>query len=213
MKHLVIIGAGGFGRETLDVVEAINASQETPLWEVLGVVDDSPSARALSHLADRNVQWLGTVDEWLARESPAAHVVAVGNPLVRKAIVRRIESALGSLATLVHPKAVIGSLASVGQGSIICGGAQISTNVRVGEHVHINPNATVGHDAQLREGVSLNPGAIVSGEVAIGPHTLIGAGAVILQGLSVGSECVVGASACVVRDVPDCATVKGVPAR
>ena len=42
MKNLVIIGAGDFGREVSWVVERINA--QTPTWNLLGFVDDSPSA-------------------------------------------------------------------------------------------------------------------------------------------------------------------------
>ena len=37
---LVVVGAGGFGRDTLDVVEAVNAV--TTRFEILGVLDDDP---------------------------------------------------------------------------------------------------------------------------------------------------------------------------
>lgn len=38
---LVIIGCGGFGRETHDVLDAVNAID--PKWELLGYVDDAPT--------------------------------------------------------------------------------------------------------------------------------------------------------------------------
>ena len=39
MKDLIIVGAGGFGREVVWLVERINQSQ--PTWKVLGFVDDA----------------------------------------------------------------------------------------------------------------------------------------------------------------------------
>jgi sugar O-acyltransferase (sialic acid O-acetyltransferase NeuD family) len=210
---LVVIGAGGFGRETLDVIEAINAAAAEPVFDLLGVVDSAPSEPNRRRLAERDIPLLGTVAEWIAMNNPAHVVVAIGNPGVRERVARDVERAGLSVATLVHPAAQIGSRALIGSGSVICGGVQYSTNVMTGRHVHLNPNATIGHDAVLGDFVSVNPGAIISGEVFVGRRTLVGAGAVVLQGLALGDDVVVGASACVVRDVPPSTTVKGVPAR
>ncbi len=40
LTPLVIVGAGGHGRETLDVVEAIN--EQNHVWHFLGFIDDGP---------------------------------------------------------------------------------------------------------------------------------------------------------------------------
>lgn len=213
-EPLVVVGAGGFGRETLDVVSAINSSRSQAAFEVLGVLDDAPSATALSRLSHVGVRHLGGVGDWLAGDVAARFVIAIGAPATRTAIARLFEEHGHRAVTLIHPSAIIGSATTIDDGSVVCGGAQVSTGVSIGRHVHVNPNATIGHDAVLRDGVSINPGAIISGDVTIeGPGTLVGAGAVILQGLTVGAGSLVGAAACVVRDVPTGATVKGVPAR
>jgi sugar O-acyltransferase (sialic acid O-acetyltransferase NeuD family) len=210
---VVVVGAGGFGRETLDVIEAVNRHSPTPVFEVLGVVDSHPSDANLELLERMGVRWLGAEAEWLASGSPARYLIGIGNPAVRERIRRSFDAAGLTAATIVHPGAIVGSLSSIGAGSVVCAGAQISTHVTLGDHVHVNPGATIGHDTAIADCVSINPGAIVSGDVAIGSRVLIGAGAVVLQGLRVGEDAVVGAAACVVRDVEPARTVKGIPAR
>ena len=213
MIPLVVVGAGGFGRETLDVVAALNAQSKDPVFDLLGVIDADPSGLNLERLRAREVAYLGTEAEWIAQGISANFVVAIGSPNVRENVARLFREAGFSAATIVHPSAGVGAATKIGAGSIVCGGAQISTNVRVGEHVHINPNATIGHDTILADFVSVNPAAVVSGDVTVDSHVLIGAGAVVLQGLAVGTGSIVGAAACVVRNVPATTTVKGVPAQ
>ncbi|GHD41705.1 acetyltransferase [Mycetocola manganoxydans] len=209
---LVIIGAGGFGREALDVVAAMNETHRNR-FEIVGVVDSAPSLVNISRLEDRGISYLGTETEWLSNGNDASFVVGVGDPIMRSTIAARWIDAGRSPVTLVHPSAIVGGMSTIGAGSVVCAGVQISTNVRLGEYVHLNPNVTVGHDSALERCVSINPGAIVSGEVQIGTGSLVGAGAVILAGLNIGRDSVVGAAACVVRDVEASTVVKGVPAR
>lgn len=210
---IVVIGGGGFGRETLDVIEAINALSETPLWRVIGVADDSPEPIQLDRLRERGYEHLGSAASVRARNAASYYVVGIGSPSARARIAGDFDRAGWKAAILVHPSATVGSSVSIAEGVVICGGVQLSTNTRLGEHVHLNPGSIVGHDSALSEFVSVNPGAVVSGEVTVHAGALIGAGAVVLQGLTVGAGAVVGAAACVVRTVPDHDTVVGVPAR
>lgn len=213
MTHdITVIGAGGFGQETLDVIEAIEGERQGT-YRLLGVVDDAPSAHARASLQARGVEWLGSVDDWLARAPQTSFIVSIGSPVVRARLAHQLE-AQGLLAvTVVHPRATIGTRSSIGAGSVICAGAQISTGVTLGKNVHVNPNGTIGHDACLADNVSINPGAVISGFVSIEDRVLVGAGAVVLQGLTIGRDSVVGAAGCVTRDVAPGMTVVGIPAR
>ena len=210
--RVVVGGASGFGRECLDVLEAMIAAGADIV--IVGVIDDAPSAVNLGRLAAREVPHLGGLDGLLeAGGTDVRYVLGVGDPATRRLLVARLAGGGFEPFTAVHPCATIGSVCRMGAGVVVCSGAVISTNVVLGDHVHVNPNATIGHDAILEDYVSVNPAAIVSGEVVVGAGTLVGAGATILQGLTVGEGVTVGAGAVVTRNVPSGVVVTGVPGR
>lgn len=210
--RLVVVGAAGTGRETLDIVEAINAEERR--FEVLGVLDDYPSSLHLGRLAARGASYLGTTEEWLATEPPpTAFVIAIAAPNVRATLAIALQARGHYPATLIHPGAFVGSQVHLGRGTIVYAGAQISTNVTVGAHGILNMNTCIGHDCKIGDYVSVNPGATISGEVTLNDRVLIGGRATVLQSLSVGTNSLVGAAALVTKDVPSNATVKGVPGR
>ncbi len=215
---VVVVGAGGFGRETLDVLAAMTAAGVGPGYRLVGVLDDRPSAVNLDRLAAHGASYLGPVGDWLdgarsGRHGAVDYLIGVGDPSARRQLAGRFDDTGCHPAVAVHPAAVLGSASTLGPGVVVCAGVQVSTNVRLGAHVHLNPHATIGHDAQLADFVSVNPAATVSGECRIGAAALLGAGSMVLQGLAVGAGAVVGAAACVVRDVDPDVIVKGIPAR
>lgn len=209
---VVIIGAGGFGREVVDVIEAINAAAAEPPLRVLGVVDDSPTDENLGRLGQRSIAYLGTLDRLIESDQRPRYVIGIGNPRVRRTLANALDAAGFSAQTLVHPAATIGSMVSIGPGSIICAGVRLTTNISVGRHVHLNLNATVGHDSTLADFVSVNPLASISGDCHVESGALIGVSASLINGVTVAKDATVGGGACVIRSVPEAVTVVGVPA-
>lgn len=210
-QPLVIVGAGGFGREVIQMVDAINDT--TPTYAVVGVADDQPSPAALASLARAGVSYLGPVADSLTAVTRDAEVVlAVGDPAVRRRLATLMPADLRA-GTIVHPDTTIGSGTTLGAGCVIGPGARISVDVTLGDHVQIDQNVAVGHDSIIGNCSRLNPCACVSGNVELGVGCYIGANATVLQGLKVGPFAVVAAGAVVVRDTPGKVTVKGVPAR
>jgi sugar O-acyltransferase (sialic acid O-acetyltransferase NeuD family) len=211
---LVVVGAGGHGREVLDVVDARRASGDTR-YEVVGMVADRADADLLVR---RGVRHLGVVDELVAGPLPGVPagtvlVVAIGDPVSRDALVRRLGAAGWAWAdALVHPAASIGADVELGEGVVVSAGARVTTNVRIGDHAQLNVNAVVSHDCRVEAHATLSPGALVNGTVHLGTGAFLGTGAIVTPGRRVGDWAVVGAGAVVVRDVPERVTAIGVPA-
>lgn len=210
--RVVVVGGSGFGREALDVLEAMQRAGVDV--DIVGVVDDGPTRTTVERLRARRMPYIGSVDAWL-QNAPIGdqYVLGIGQPDVRRRLVVRLDDAERKAFTAIHPAATFGSACTLLDGAVVCAGAVVSTNVHLGRHVHLNANATIGHDAVLEDFVSINPGAVISGEVVVQAGSLVGAGAVVLQGLTVGRGSLVGAAACVTRSVPLRVTAVGVPAR
>lgn len=213
VERIVVVGAGGFGRETLDVLDAAIAVGAP--FELAGVVDSGPREIDLERLAARRLRYLGVEAHWFPEAvGDERFIVAIGSPIVRASVSERfLAQGFQPATAVIHPDAVIGSQSRIGRGVVITAGVQVSTNVQIGDHVHLNPACVLGHDATLHDFVSVNPGAIVSGNVIVHRQVLLGAGSVVLAGVSVGESATVGAAACVTKDVLPGSTVVGVPAR
>jgi sugar O-acyltransferase (sialic acid O-acetyltransferase NeuD family) len=206
MGPLVIVGAGGHGRETLDIVEACNATR--PVWDFLGFAATVADPQLLER---RGARHLGDIE--VLRDLDTTYVLGIGSSQTRRELDATLREWHRDAAVLVHPLASLGSDLRLAPGVIVAAGACITTNVSVGRHTHLNVNAVVSHDGEVGDYVTLSPGALVNGNVVLEDGVFLGTGAIVLPGRRVGAWARVGAGAVVTEDVPPGRTVVGVPAR
>lgn len=205
MKPLVIIGIGGHGREALDIVSAIN--DERPTYDVLGFFDDAVAPGTTAEPHDLDV--LGPVSK--AAEMDVDYIVAIGVPAIRRSIASNLP--IERAASIIHPRASIGSHVSHGPGLIVAAGAVITHAVTLGDHVHVNVGATISHDSNVGHFVTVTPGAHIGGAVDLEDEVWMGIGSSAIQGVTIGARTTVGAGAAIIGDVPSDVTVVGVPGR
>lgn len=209
MKNLYIIGAGGFGREVVWLVERINAV--CPEWSIRGFIDDNSSIWGST---EDGYPVVGGSDFLLRQESEVWTVCAVGAAKVRRKIIEKLESRSNiKFATIVDPSVILSDRITIGEGSIICAGTILTVDIVIGKHVIINLDCTIGHDDVIEDYVTIYPSANVSGNVIIGKCAELGTGMQIIQGKKIGKESILGAGAVVVKDIPEKCTAVGSPAR
>lgn len=206
MQPLVILGAGGFARETMDVVDAIN--KVNPTWNMLGFIVDAQYGAVGDRVNDQPI--LGGFD-WLDSHRDVYVVCGVGAPEIRRNMTQKAGAFGNSFATLIHPNAILTRWVQMGRGTIITAGCILTNQIRLGDHVHLNLDCTLGHDVVMEDYATLAPGVHVSGNVQIGEGAYIGTGANIIEKRKIGSWSVVGAGSTVVKDVPPNTTVVGTP--
>ena len=198
-----IVGAGGFGRETLNVYR--DAGREA---EVAGFLEEN-CAKPGSLINGKPVQ------DWnsLAKLPPDARLIAAIGSAARGRLIDAAEQAGRVFDTAIHPSVNRSPWVTIGPGCIVCANCILTTQVDVGPHTILNLACTIGHDVRIGRLVTLSPGVHVSGRVTIEDEVFIGTGAVIVERLTIGRGAVIGAGAVVTKDIPPGVTAVGVPAR
>jgi sugar O-acyltransferase (sialic acid O-acetyltransferase NeuD family) len=203
VKQLAILGASGHGKVAAEIGELCG-------WDEIHFYDDAwPSI-------DINGQWkvLGNTNDLINKLNDYDNAfVAIGHNAIRYEKSVSLISKGFTLATLIHPAAIVSAYSEVGAGTVVMAGAVINPFVKIGIASIINTSATVDHDCIIEHGVHVSPGANIAGTVKIGALAWVGIGACIKQCINIGHQAVIGAGAVVVNNISDGLTVVGTPAR
>lgn len=206
MQPLLIIGAGGHGKVVLDIVRA--AGQ----FEPVGFLDADP---ALAGKSCGGLPVLGsaTLLPKLRAQGTRHAIVAIGDNRTRQRYAAVVREHGIALASAVHPSAVVSPTAMLGENVVVAAHASVCTECAVADLAIVNTAAVVDHECQVGLAAHIGPGALLAGRVRVGAMAFVGLGAKVIQCLTIGEGATVGAGAVVIHDVPDLATVVGVPAR
>lgn len=140
--------------------------------------------------------------------------IAIGDNQIRKKIYENLQKSNLSSANAIHPAAVVDPSVKIApQAVMIAANATINPLASVGTGAICNTGCIIEHECMVGEFAHIGPGAVLCGNVTIGTGTFVGAKAVIRQGITIGNNAMIGAGAVVVKNVPDNATVIGVPAK
>ena len=140
-------------------------------------------------------------------------LVAIGNPLDRYNVVNRLPKET-KYFSFIHPSAIIlDDSIKIGEGSIICAGSILTTNIKIGKHTHINLQTTIGHDCVIGDFFTTAPGAKISGNCKIGNRVYIGTNVSIREKILICDDVTVGLGSGVVKNILESGTYVGCPVK
>lgn len=205
--RLHVFGAGGHGREVAWLAREVLGAD----LEIVFLVDDEQYLRG--PVDGHPVRLLSTTEAGPGDTC----VIAVGDPEVRQRAAAACAAVGLSATTLVHPRVERSASVTAGEGSVIAAGCVLTTDIRIGRHVHVNVGCTISHDAVIGDFVTISPGVHVAGHVRLEEGCTLGIGATVVNGsadrpLVIGAGAFVAAGACVTEDVGPGTLVAGVPA-
>lgn len=207
MKDIIIVGAGGFGREMLMAIEEIN--EERQEWNVLGFIDDNVHALD-GKKCDKRI--IGSISDWTIK-GDEEYVLSIANTVVKKEISEKLRSKGAKFATIVHPSARLGKSTELGEGVILAARVDVTTDCKIGDFVFCNVAAQVGHDCIVGDYCTLFPNCSIAGGSVLGEGVTVGTSASTHPGIKVGDYATIGMNSAVIRNVKSNTTVIGVPAK
>lgn len=206
MKNLIIVGAGGFGRELLLWVKDINRVSNK--WNIKGFLDDNLGALE-NYTCDYPV--IGKIEDWEPSEDEV-FACAIAEPRIKENVVKTLKSRGAIFEQIIHPRASIGEFNSIGEGSVFYPKAALTVNISIGNFVTILSSG-IGHDCSIGDFSTISSSCTVNGHVTIGKRVFLASNVVIVPGKSIGDDSYIGAGSVVIRDVKESTKVFGNPAR
>lgn len=205
MKKIIVVGAGGFGREAYYLIQAIN--QVEPQFKVMGFLDDNPNA-----LEGKKIDCpiLGSVNDWQPSDNEV-YAMGIAAPKTKEKVATILVGKGAKFVTLIHPAALVNKDAIIGIGCIIGGRSSVGALTRVGDFVHI-AGSMVGQDG-LIDDYSTTTGFANITNAKLGKRVFVGSHAVVLNGLTVGDDAFICAGSICFSKVKPGTKVFGNPAK
>lgn len=206
MKELIIVGAGGFGRELLQMVKEINAGKCK--WKIKGFIDDCLEALD-PYECDYKV--IGTIADWRPQENEV-FACAIANPEMKKKVTQDLMQRGAEFTSIVHPDARISEFCKLGKGIVVFSSAAVSVNTRVGDFVTLLASG-IGHDVEIGDYSTISANCDITGGVKIANNVFVGTSVTIVPQVKVGEGAYICAGSVVMTKVRANTKVIGYPAK
>ena len=195
LKKIVIIGAGGHGKDVLWTIMDINKISSR--FDIIGFLDDD---KKLHGKTINRVPVLGGMN-WLSNKNKMGCIIAVGDGKIREKIVKKLKNVNVYFPSIIHPSVIMSDFVTIGKGTIIHAGVMIPPDSEIGNFVFINLRSQIGHDCKIKDFVSIMAGVNVTGETIIENGAYLGSGVTVADKIKIGEWSIIGIGSAIGKDV------------
>lgn len=208
MKHLIIIGVGGFAREVH--WHAQNSLGYGDEWNIKGFLDGDVRLEAREY-KKLPLPLCGDVGEYKIQKDDV-FVCAIGDCAARERLTDIMEKKGATFINLIHRTALIAPTAKLGHGCILAPFCIVQPEVVAGNHTVMNICSGLGHDAKVGNYCSFMAGGGLMGYASVGNRVYMADGAKALPHAVIEDDAYVGVDSVVFKRVRNGQKVFGNPA-
>ena len=207
MKHLIIIGAGGMGRDVYWSAKGCIGYSED--FDIKGFVDDDLSSQ---DGFEDYPPLLGTINDYQIEEDDV-FTCSVGNVKTKSIVCEKLKSRGAKFYTLINKTAVVHEHTILADGCYVGEFALIGTEAKIGENCLIQAYSIIGHDCKIGNYVRIDTHSVIIGGVEIHNRATVHTAAVVSHKVEVGEDATIAACSFVIKNVKAGTTVMGNPAK
>ena len=206
-EKVVIWGASGHALVVADIIRLAKK------YELAGFLDDVHLDRHGKPFFGSTILGGAAHLETLHKKGVRFILFGFGDCNARLRLTETARAKGFTLASAIHPGAIVARVAVIGTGTVVCAGAIVNPGTRVGENVILNTGSSVNHECLVEDGAHIGPGVHLGGRVRVGRTTWIGIGATVKDRVVIGAGSIIGCGSLVLKDVPDGFIAYGSPAK
>lgn len=207
MKHLVIIGGGGMGKEVFYTAKhSIGYGTE---FDIKGFLDDN------LHSLDGFTGYppvLNTIHDYQPVPDDV-FTCSIGDVHTKRKLCELIKSKGGKFQTLIFDNVQLRENVTIGDGCIIDSYAHIGSDAVIGENCLIQAFSCVAHDCVIGDYSRIDVRSLLVGGVVVGNNVTVHTNAVVSHKVVLEDDSTVAAMSFVIKKVKAGTTVLGNPAK
>ena len=207
MKNLIILGAGGMGRQLFNFASCCKGYGSE--FRFKGFLDDN--INALEEFRGYP-SVIGSINSYELCPDDV-FVNSIGDVQTKRKCVNIILKKGGEFLTLIHPCAGISQNVKIGKGCIIADYACVGVDSVIGDFSFIQRGAIIGHDVEIGSWCRIDCNVVCIAGVKIGNAVCIHTAAIINHDVRIADGACVGAGSFVIRNITSAITVYGNPAK
>ena len=192
-----IVGAGGFGREIYWSMDS---------WDRVGTV---------FFVDDEYYNGEDDLIKPMSHFNPTEYelIIGIADPKTRERIVNGLPKETIFFTHINKTAQIHDPSVKIGEGSVICAGTIITTNVVIGKHSQLNLLTTIGHDNIIGDYFTTAPGVQISGNCVIGDRVYFGTRSCNKQKTNICDDVIIGLNSGVIHDIVESGIYIGTPTR